>query len=141
MICQIFVSFRLHTLAVFLQFEPLCLVSESFFSIDFLCIYYPLKHRALSPSIKATNFFGYFLRCLVLSYKARLNFCDMCPTLTNVCLALSSGLKGPQVSGLPLAQWFSNCGTRTTSGTRRSLGWYAKRPTFCFSSQKIYSQL
>jgi len=33
-------------------------------------------------------------------------------------------------------QWFSNCGTRTTSGTRRPSRWYAKRPTFCFSSQK-----
>ena len=41
----------------------------------------------------------------------------------------------------PLHQWFSNCGTRTTSGTRRPSRWYAKRPTFCFSSQKIYSQL
>ena len=40
-----------------------------------------------------------------------------------------------------LDQWFSNCGTRTTSGTRRPSTWYAKRPTFCFSSQKIYSQL
>ena len=41
----------------------------------------------------------------------------------------------------PLEQWFSNCGTRTTSGTRRPSKWYANRPTFCFSSQKIYSQL
>jgi len=40
-----------------------------------------------------------------------------------------------------LVQWFSNCGRRTTSGTRRPSRWYAKRPTFCFSSQKIYSQL
>jgi len=37
---------------------------------------------------------------------------------------------------IPLKQWFSNCGTRTTSGTRRPSGWYAKRPAFCFSSQK-----
>jgi len=42
---------------------------------------------------------------------------------------------------IALEQWFSNCGTRTTSGTRRPSRWYAKRPTFCFSSQKIYSQL
>ena len=35
-----------------------------------------------------------------------------------------------------MIQWFSNCGTRTTSGTRRPSGWYAKRPAFCFSSQK-----
>jgi len=37
-----------------------------------------------------------------------------------------------------LDQWFSNCGTRTTSGTRRPSRWYAKRPTFCLSLQKIY---
>jgi len=40
-----------------------------------------------------------------------------------------------------LDQWFSNCGTHTTSGTRRPSRWYTNRPTFCFSSQKIYSQL
>ena len=37
----------------------------------------------------------------------------------------------------PLPQWFPNCGTRTTSGTRRPSRWYASRPTtFCLSSQK-----
>ena len=40
-----------------------------------------------------------------------------------------------------LRQWFSNCGTRTSSGTRRPSKWYTNRPAFCFSSQKIYSQL
>jgi len=44
-----------------------------------------------------------------------------------------------QATILPMAlqQWFPNCGTRTTSGTRRPSRWYANRPTtFCSSSQK-----
>jgi len=40
-----------------------------------------------------------------------------------------------------LNQSFPTCGTRTTTGTRRPSRWYANKPTFCFSSQKIYSQL
>jgi len=35
-----------------------------------------------------------------------------------------------------LRQWFPNCGTRTSSGTRRPSRWYTTRPTFCLSSQK-----
>ena len=40
-------------------------------------------------------------------------------------------------------QWFPNCGTRTTSGARWPWRWMTLRnkPTFCFSSQKICSQL
>jgi len=34
-----------------------------------------------------------------------------------------------------LEQWFSNCGTRTTNGTRRPSRWCANRPTFCFFSK------
>jgi len=34
-----------------------------------------------------------------------------------------------------LNQWFPNCGRRMSSR------WYANTPAFCFSSQKIYSQL
>jgi len=36
----------------------------------------------------------------------------------------------------PIAQWFPNCGARTSSGTRRPSRWYTNRPTFCFSAQK-----
>ena len=37
-----------------------------------------------------------------------------------------------------LRQWFPNCGTHTTSGTRRLSRWYTNRPTtFCLSSQNI----
>jgi len=36
---------------------------------------------------------------------------------------------------LNIKQWFPNCGTRTSSGTRRPSRWYTNRPTFCFSSQ------
>ena len=48
--------------------------------------------------------------------------------------------RGPR-KWIGLGKWFSNCGTRTTSGTRRPSRWYANRPTFCFSSRKIYSHL
>jgi len=37
---------------------------------------------------------------------------------------------------IAIRQWFSNCGTCTTSGTRRPSRWYTNRHTFCFSSQK-----
>jgi len=40
-----------------------------------------------------------------------------------------------------IKQWFSNCGTRTTLGTRRPSRWYAIRLISYFSSQKIYLQL
>jgi len=37
-----------------------------------------------------------------------------------------------------LNQSFLNCGTRTTSGTRRLSRWYTNRPTFCFSRHENY---
>ena len=37
---------------------------------------------------------------------------------------------GKRVSArISLAQWFPNCGTRTSSGTRRPSRWYTNRPT------------
>ena len=34
----------------------------------------------------------------------------------------------------PLMQWFPNCGTRTTSGTRRSSRWYVNTTCFSFTT-------
>jgi len=40
-----------------------------------------------------------------------------------------------------LNQWFSNCGTRTNSGTPRHSKWYANRPFCFFSKNNIFTTI
>jgi len=44
-------------------------------------------------------------------------------------ILLSEQFETPMNMEITIVQWFPTCGTRTTSGTRRSSRWYTS--TFC----------
>ena len=69
-----------------------------------------------------------------------LTYCTISRAVTPSLLSFDSQQKLFRSSKLTVTinQWFPNCGTRSTSGTRRLSRWYTNRPTFCFSRQNIY---
>ena len=99
-----------------------------------------LKIRTYDHSVHANVSHKYqekvFMREAVQSWE---NFLKL---LWRRCVSKLSPHGVARSSVMPLIQWFPNCGTRTSSGTRRHSRWHTNRPTFCFSSQNnIYSQL